>query len=728
MKINSTNWPAGRENYAVPQDSQTCFAVWEVYRCGTGFSVSPPNISQAVITESLLEREAVSDKNRPDPDEHLMIVYYDVLLVDDESLLGLRQTERLKRLEHLVCRRRGHAEIAERIIIDLAGPSGPSDLRRAFAASITSRSEGLVLKPDEPYFDFTGSRRHLTGSPVKLKKEYIGTFGDVGDFAVVGASYNPVKARSYQIPGLKYTHFYIACLTNKEAVQRHHCKPHFTVVECVELNETLLRTVVVSANPEPIPIQENQAMNLRIPARILSEKPPTVVFPTPLVFDVRCFSFDKQGNTGFWSPRFPAVTKVHFDRDYHDTITFTELQAMAENAVTAPDMEDSQELLDWIQRLEGADPRGIPVDAITQSTISSMATPSPRARSARASESPTAERRQKIPVKHFQPLPPVMEEEQPRALITPPESSALMASQLVAPGHTKITAPRGKGANKGDSAHDTDSPQLHRNKQRTSIPPASNPTLLDSPSPDNPPSSQRRTPLMNVDINTSQPQNRSLRPSHLACHQSMRSRPSDEPSTPSQEPQFIKSCQPVTSRPKSSPVLTPPHIRRRDVCRVGSQPRKSTSCRYVGRGCILGGRDFLLSPWVEKQARITEQLLPAHGITTWVTDPKEWLKNGHALSTHDIRHGPQEGHGTAVPGKQRRKVCFVERRRRDATRTLLSYIEKVNLRLPDGEREWVEVYDWRVLEEMTRREDASDGPLHKATRKGIWGKFWVGLA
>ncbi|ROT43075.1 hypothetical protein SODALDRAFT_266450 [Sodiomyces alkalinus F11] len=657
----------------------------------------------------------------PDPNEHLMIVYFDVLLIDDESLLGLRQTERFKRLEKLICRRQGHAEIVERQIVDLAGPSGPSDLRRAFAASITSRNEGLVLKPDDPYFDFTPSRRPFSGSPVKVKKEYIGAFGDIGDFAVVGASYNPVKAKTYRIPGLRYTHFYIACLTNKEAVQRHRCRPHFTVVEYVELNEALLRMVVFSANPESIPLVGNEAIDLRVPPRIMSEKPPTMVFPVPLVFDVRCFSFDKQGNTGFWSPRFPAVTKVHLDRDYLDTITFTELQAVAEKAVAVPEMEDSQELLDWIARLEGADPRGIPVDAVTQSTISSMATPSPRASSARGSESPAAQRRQS-PIKRLQPLPPLLEEEQSqsRALATPPTSSALTARQL-ASGSAEPVTPQGKGVDERYFAHDADNSPYRCKKRRLSIPPASCPARSQSPLPQKSPQpTQRRSPLADISVNTSQTSNRTT------GSQTSRLPPGNRKHAEQNNTDAISGAEVRrTLTPKCSsssqtlPALTPPVKGRPDMCHLGPQPRKPISCRYVGPGCMLGSRDFLLSPCVAKQTRMTEGLLPAHGITKWITNPKEWLEKCKPTSVQ---------HGTRAPDKRRRKVCFVERRQCDATRALFLYIEKVNLRLADGGREWVEVYDWRVLEEMTRHEDDSDGPMPKIARTSIWEKWWVGLA
>ncbi|KAM0278556.1 hypothetical protein ACHAQH_005124 [Verticillium albo-atrum] len=251
----------------------------------------------------------------PNLDEHLMMVYFDVLLIDDESLLGTRQTDRFDRL------------------------------RGVFAESITHREEGLVLKPDEPYFDFRKTRRSFAGCPIKLKKEYIGNFGDVGDFAVVGARYDPVKAKEYRIPGLKWTHFYYGCLTNKDDVRRHQVKPSFMVVDSVEVNATILETIRIYGNLMEVPFDENTFLDLRIPVRIANDKGPTVVFKEPLVFDIRCFSFEKPGNTGFWVPRFPQVSKVHFDRMFMNTMTLAELQAAAEEARTLPTMEDSQELL-----------------------------------------------------------------------------------------------------------------------------------------------------------------------------------------------------------------------------------------------------------------------------------------------------------------------------------------------------------------------------------------------
>ncbi|KAL6360460.1 hypothetical protein LRP88_06166 [Fusarium phalaenopsidis] len=298
------------------------------------------------------------------------MVYYDVLLLEDQSLINLRHSERFKILSGLITYRKGWSELVQRQVIDFGHNLGASSLRKAFALTILARKEGLVLKPDGPYFDFADQRRKFSSCCIKLKKEYIGNFGDVGDFAVVGARYDPAKATTYRIPGLKWTHFYLGCLDNREAVKQWNAKPEFTIVNVVELNETILREVVTYANPQPVAAEENDQLTLTLAPGVEQGLPLTFVFTKPLVFDLRCFSFDKVGNTGFWSLRFPSVTKVHFDRDFTDTISFEQLQAMAKDATTASELEDSQENLQWIAKLEGADPRGIAVDAIWTTTPS----------------------------------------------------------------------------------------------------------------------------------------------------------------------------------------------------------------------------------------------------------------------------------------------------------------------------------------------------------------------
>ncbi|KAI6783001.1 DNA ligase-like protein [Emericellopsis cladophorae] len=269
----------------------------------------------------------------PRAHDHLMIIYYDILLLEDESLLQVRHSERIKLLESLIEHRAGWAETVKRRVIDFGTHHAASDLRNVFAEVITSKQEGLVIKPDEPYFDLSVPGRPRSGRCIKLKKEYIGGMGDIGDFAIVGAGYDAVKAMVYRIPNLKWTYFFFGNLSNKTDVQKHGAKPRFTVMGTVELNQTLLTSVMEHGSSGAVTQEENTQIIVDIVHRMNKRPGMSVIFTSPMVFDMRCFSFVKDGNSGLWVPRFPVVTKVHFDRDYMDTITFQELQDNAQDAV-----------------------------------------------------------------------------------------------------------------------------------------------------------------------------------------------------------------------------------------------------------------------------------------------------------------------------------------------------------------------------------------------------------
>ena len=207
-----------------------------------------------------------------------MIVYYDMLLLDDRSLLDIRHSERFKLLERTIHCDKGRAELVPRQVVDFGGRYAISDLRQAFAKTIVERGEGLVLKPDDPYFNFHDSSKRFCGLCIKLKKEYIGNFGDIGDFAVVGAGFNASKARSYMIPDLKWTHFFLGCLENREEVKRWNATPEFTVVTVVELNETQLKSLLAFGNPMPVEPTINVDTRLKIPRGLETNTPMCFAF------------------------------------------------------------------------------------------------------------------------------------------------------------------------------------------------------------------------------------------------------------------------------------------------------------------------------------------------------------------------------------------------------------------------------------------------------------------
>ncbi|KJR85046.1 uncharacterized protein SPSK_08421 [Sporothrix schenckii 1099-18] len=368
--------------------------------------------------------------------EHLMIVYYDVMLVDDESLLSTSREDRFRRLEKLVTCRPGYAELVKREIVDFRARTAPAQLRRAFARCITAHLEGLVLKPlKDPYFDLKGPGSgttssttlewpHLTSYVIKLKKGYIGGFGEVGDFAIVGARYDACKAREYpsDLPGLKWTHFFIGCQETPKAGQT---RPRFVVTNVVTLTPAQMATFLRHCRPRVVPMPRRtdgrKTRNTRratstpgadgghrdtCPFDLAPLEPglddskggPTDLFADPPVVDIRCFSFHRPGYGRFWSPRFPSVVKFHFDRTWADTLPFDDLQTMAVEAEArtavydddffdgpdsgggsggpGPDAYDASQHAHWVAQLKRADKGGIAMDAETSQSQSQSQSPS----------------------------------------------------------------------------------------------------------------------------------------------------------------------------------------------------------------------------------------------------------------------------------------------------------------------------------------------------------------
>lgn len=661
-----------------------------------------------------------------------MIIYYDILLLDNQSLINVRHSERFKILSNLITCKTGSAELVQRQVFDFSYGWGASNLRKAFAKAILGRKEGLVLKPDDPYFNFAGDGRRFASCCIKLKKEYIGKFGDVGDFAVVGARYDSAKAKTYNIPGLKWTHFYLGCLDNREEVKRWDAEPEFTVVNVVELNETMLKDLVCFANPMPIPASENTHLKLKLAVGVQKNSPMTVVFTKPLVFDLRCFSFDKEGNTGFWSLRFPSVTKVHLDRDFTDTISFEQLQEMAKNATTEPELDDSQENLEWIAKLEAADPRGIAVDAASQLTMTTMPTPSPRRSTQNTSgpwspASPTLARSS-----NHQSISPVRTRSQvSRAqtvplgppLITPPTSSAPAAN-----GPAESDKPtEGKEV---ASFKISSSPHKRQRLDQTS-----SQDLLSSPQRHRAPAT--REPLSEIAGNSQTPV------SSFTSNPPPEKGPEkviiDLTRLPSPESAFIEAM--TTQDPSFGVEETRPSVQETITIPDADKSSQSTEipmqktspskpqqhsensaidtgqsgCRYAGKGCRLAKSEVLIAPDVLdfEEAR---KLLKDHGIDDAVEDLEKWLEIDEERS---YAENWEKGDS---------KIMLVDSIDKPyGTKIYLEWMEAERERLPEDKRDWVTVYDWRVLNNITISEDESITEKYYDGFHDPWRRWYCGI-
>ena len=58
-----------------------------------------------------------------------MIVYYDALMIDDDSLLSARRSERFRRLENLIEKIPGQAELVKRRLIDFSSPTAVAQVQ-----------------------------------------------------------------------------------------------------------------------------------------------------------------------------------------------------------------------------------------------------------------------------------------------------------------------------------------------------------------------------------------------------------------------------------------------------------------------------------------------------------------------------------------------------------------------------------------------------------------------
>ncbi|PON26878.1 hypothetical protein TGAM01_v204379 [Trichoderma gamsii] len=553
-------------------------------------------------------------------------------------------------------------------IINTNHPMAASALRNAFAKVITDRSEGLVLKADQPYFNFHNHKRPFSNHCIKLKKDYIGRFGEVGDFAVVGAGFSAAKARSYNIDNLKWTHFYVGCIDNREQVKRWDATPEFTVINVVELNEAMLKTFLSCTSPKPIPVEGNVKTKV-IFAAGAQTVPMTVAFTDPPVFDMRCFSFDKAGNTDWWSLRFPSVAKIHFDRDYSDVLSFDELQKIAEAATAAPELEDSQDNLAWIAKLEQADPRGLAVDAATQLTATTIQTPSPR----RASHNSSAS----------QPL-----------IRYVGEGSLERSVELLG---TPVPEPQKVAATQPPPTVNPLKISLFANDRRKR---AVSPPIFFSPS------KKRRE----ISINETPPRDAS---SHMPQSEPPNRRALGEINDSEDEDDDTDDNVTVSS----SPLARGDSEQIEDKEYPYQEIKKAEiTCRYVRYKCQLANRLILLPSYLSDIEELNP-LLRAHGIANIVSDAEAWVKENAAniALSLDRQTGPN-------------RILFVDSVGKEPeTKALLSTLEDIRETILEERREWISVFDWRVLKHLTIYEDEENTKKYYDGFQDPWRRWYCGL-
>lgn len=637
--------------------------------------------------------------------ERLMIVYFDVLLVDDQSMLNTRHSERRRRLSSIVTCQAGEAELVRSTNINFTSRIAARELQKAFVSCLAKRQEGLVLKPDEPYFSFGPGKRKYASCCLKLKKGYIKNCGEIGDIAVIGACCNNVRAKVLGLPDTKYTHFYLGCLLNKDSVVRFNAKPKFKVINEVEPSTTILEQFQRYVFPTPVPFGENNKFDLDMPPGMAQRSGISTIFEEPPVFEITCFSFHKESNTKYWSPRFPYVSKIHSDRTWKDCLDFTELQKLAEDETKATEKEDSQEMARLLQMLEKAEPkcRREDSDRRSQSTTTTLTivgteTTTPECSPIKSQELFEAARASTAISASI-------------GRLTSPTSSEMQPPQ----GHYLTSSISKEGSSRKRRTSQTSSPR--RFKHRKSMEQS---TMLVSL---NPPDRSMRQPLEDLASLSSSQGNilRRLRPAAGGCEAARNNLDAENLQPEPAAPRLSVSRSFYSPAGASGPPK--PRLERLLSTKTsfsGTSAQNSV-CHHVGATCALANHFVLLSPCVASMPWLAEDLLPSHGLSAIFKDTPSWMASSSL---------PDDA------SRRQRRIVLVERRRGEATKSFLKQLQAEPLRRRNGEPEVIIVYDWRLLEAITDEEKAKPNAEGRETRrKGgtgaqareLWKKHYIGL-
>jgi DNA ligase-4 len=281
--------------------------------------------------------------------EHLMIVFFDVLVLDNEPVLRHCVQERRNLLRDLIQVKPGRSMRSEWSLLDFKTGDGITDLKEIFARNLASRQEGLVLKPlHAPYFPLLyGQGSYRPGSFIKLKKDYLGDMGgerDLGDFAVIGASFDAQVAPKSDLKPLHWTHFHLGCLTNKAAVQRTGAKPVFKTVATIGLDQCIPKHDLKYLNIHGYVRQANlredgQTDEFGVEHSRGYDRRMTAAFRVPFVAEILGGGFEKLQNETFEMLRHPRIKKLHNDRTWEDCVTLQDLEQMVEQKWDVPDAD-----------------------------------------------------------------------------------------------------------------------------------------------------------------------------------------------------------------------------------------------------------------------------------------------------------------------------------------------------------------------------------------------------
>ena len=602
------------------------------------------------------------------PEEHLAIVFFDLLLLDKEVIMTKAVEERRRWLRKIYTKIEGRAMSTEWRIANFAdGGKARKALLDQFAMANARRCEGLVLKPcGMPYFALHADVDGFRHGFIKLKKDYLSEMGDEADLAVVGASYNAQQALKSGLKHIKWTDFNLGALINKDDVERFGARPNFkfvgTIQQAMCIPKPILQTanILAALSAKPYTAGAQPAMfDLANPVSAKIDH----FFDNPLVFEVLGSGFEKPSNSSHLMLRHARVKKLHQDRTWKDCVSFEELQAQAHASRNLTTETESQETRAWLTKLERKCRKKF--ERERTATPKSDAVMTPRTDIVPASEKMctvnvvSTKRIEAAGTKRV-PLQGV-EGNIVHSRTTSDQTSSGDVSNLDGTTLIQERPPSGLKRRREDVG-ETPCPEPKRT--RTLV------TNVVSRVPETPMAAPATTT-----INTARQAPRDV--GSTAKSSSALSTTARLKGLSRSMLDFLKPAWPTAS-PRTQESTT-----RTRLCEM--------------RNCLFSGTVVYIAPCISQTPYVTADLLPSHN-SLHITSLAYWDRDSHA-------HAPM----TAVVSESqsfpdRRKVVLVESRREQAVKTVVAEVLGLN---KSRFRERVELWDWRVLELLA--EHAGDG-------------------
>eukprot|EP01134_Creolimax_fragrantissima_P001575 CFRG1575T1 len=317
---------------------------------------------------------------------HLIVMLFDVMYLNGQSLIGWPLERRKTLLRVLIQEKPTYVEIVkERAIVNVGSPMPTHTLRileDEMAGCFKRREEGLVLKGLESRYTPDGKQPH---GWIKLKREYIPGLGDTVDLVIFGGTFQSKPetrgtSMTSNVLGI-FKRWHVGCVANKfkmapvtiiplftcdagltvtesqrlTALNRDTCLPYdismrqnpITPTLCTGMSACNMSSYIAThedAYPVPRSVTESEygCDSFLIDNRF-NENIDTVFCTSPLPVSLWGMGFFYDPRQRRFSLKTPVVQKIEPGKSLQSTMSYHEFQYVAKTAlaeVTESDLAD----------------------------------------------------------------------------------------------------------------------------------------------------------------------------------------------------------------------------------------------------------------------------------------------------------------------------------------------------------------------------------------------------